>query len=518
PSAVFRSVQHLKSLTLAHNRLPELTPRIFFGLSHLEHLDLSYNPLGNLLPERFTDVPDIKTLSCSGCGIMIISTSLLEKLPKLHYLDLRDNRLTQVPHLISILSDLVVLRLDGNHISFIERNILSESSLRKLYLSHNRIIRVEEEAFANTSLSHLDLSYNRLPHLEPGALDDVLEQLVDLRLSGNSLYVEELRSLLPKAKNLRHLGLGDMGLTLLPTDLLKHSKHLHHFNISANYLQIIPLKLISSAPHLRVLDLSSNSFRGMEEKLIDYLTNAKDLRVLRLEGNPWHCDQCHVGAMLRWLQAAPDQESGCSDSRVWTCLKCVGPQGFSGTSLSLLPKGDLPSCSFTTPVRPTWLGPTMSGAVMENPKRIAQSDQPRLPHGPLTLQEQEWSIERLVKEQLLLVVVVSCILILFLLMMVVFGIVAYNRHSAYYYTYENDPENKEKLVRLRGRVNNNSAQKATSKAEKKDATIATIDELTNIAGSQEILEAKPDAIPDALPDAVQDAIAELENEPRPGTE
>lgn len=504
PSTVFRSVQHLKSLTLAHNRLPDLAPRIFFGLSHLERLDLSYNPLGDLLPDRFTDVPDLRIMSCAGCGLMVISTTLLEKLPKLHYLDLKNNRLTQIPHHINIMKNLIYLHLDGNHISFVERNILSDSSLKKIFLSKNRIIRIEEGAFANTSLTHLDLSYNRLSHLEPGSLDDVLEQLVDFRISGNSLYIDELKSILPKAKNLRHLGLGDMGLSLLPTDLLKHSRHLHHLNISANYLQRIPLAILRSTPHLRVLDLSSNSFKGTDINFIQYLTESKYLRVLKLEGNPWHCDKCHVGEMLKWLQAAPDQESGCIDSRVWTCLKCVGPKGLSGTSLSLLPKGDLPQCTLSTPSRPTYVGPTLSGAVIENPKRVSHPDQPRLPHGPLTLQEQEWSWDKIFEEQLILVITVICIFTLVLLIIIIAAIVAYNRHSAYYYTNEDDPEKREKLVKLREAKSNFPSQKNNSKEEKKDATIATIDELTNIAGSTEILETKPDNIP------------ELETEPKPG--
>ncbi|XP_071516420.1 uncharacterized protein [Panulirus ornatus] len=487
PSAVFRHVRHLRTLTLAHNVVPELVPRIFFGLARLERLDLSHNPLGDLQPERFTDVPELRQLSCAGCHLSSISNILLETLPQLRDLDLRNNRLTQVPRGIAsnALPHLVTLRIDGNHLSFVERGAISGSPLTSLHISHNRISRLEVDAFANSSMRHLDISYNRLSHLEPSALEDTLHQLHDFQLSGNSLHVDQLLTILPKARQLRRLGLGDMGLTRLPPELLRHSRHLHHLNISANYLTSFSTEVLYNAPHLRSLDLSLNNFRGLDDAFFESVTTAPELRTLRLEGNPWHCDQCHVGPLLRWLQDAPDQESGCSEPRVWTCLQCVGPRGVSGLALALLPPGDLPPCPYTTPaavaVMPTWIEPSLD----------VMTDEPELPRGQLTRQEDAdvgWSLEKMMKEELYLVIVAGCVLVLLLLALIIVGIVVYNRHSAFYYTYEDDPEKKEKLMKFKDSKNNNSpANKAPAK-DKLDVTIATIDEMTDIAGSQGVLE------------------------------
>nr|XP_045593291.1 leucine-rich repeat-containing protein 15-like [Procambarus clarkii] len=486
PSAVFRYVRHLRTLTIANNIVPELVPRIFFGLARLERLDLSHNPLGDLQPERFTDVPELRQLSCAGCHLSSISNSLLQTLPQLRDLDLRNNRLTQVPLGIAsnALPHLVTLRLDGNHLSFVERGAIAGSPLTSLHLAHNRISRLEINAFANSSIKHLDLSYNRLSHLESSALDDTLHQLHDIQLSGNSLHVDQLLTVLPKARQLRRLGLGDMGLTRLPPELLRHSRHLHHLNVSANYLTTFSTDVLYNAPHLRSLDLSLNSFRGLDDAFFESVTSATELRTLRLEGNPWQCDQCHAGPLLRWLQDAPDQESGCDEPRVWTCIKCIGPRGVSGLVLALLPPGDLPACPFTTPAAvpawPTWVEPSLD----------VMTDEPELPRGQLTRQEDidiGWSVKKMMKEEIYLVIVAGCVLVLLLLALIVVGIVLYNRHSAFYYTYEGDPAKKQKLMRFRESKNNNGTPKTPAKSQL-DATIATIDEMTDIAGSQEVLE------------------------------
>ena len=494
PSAVFRHVRHLRSLSLAHNLVPELVSRIFFGLTRLERLDLSHNPLGDLQPERFTDVPEVRQLFCAGCHLTSISTTFLQTLPLLHELDLRDNRLTQVPLGVasSVLLHLVTLRLDGNHISFVERGAISGSPLTTLSLAHNRINRMEPDAFTNSSLKHLDLSYNRLSQLEPSALHDTLHKVHDIQLSGNSLQVEQLLTVLPKARQLRRLGLGDMGLTSLPPDLLRHSRHLHHLNLSANYLTSFSTEVLHNAKHLRSLDLSLNNFRGIDSAFFDTVTRAVELRILRLEGNPWQCDQCHAGPLLRWLQDAPDQESGCAEPRVWTCLKCIGPQGVAGLTLALLPLGDLPVCPFTTPaavaIMPTWVEPSLS----------VMTEQPAFPRSDLTRQadaEMDWGLNTIEREEMYLVVVGGVVLVLLLLVLVVIGIVVYHKHSASYYTNETDPENKEKL--MKGKSSNNNTKKPTK--TQLDATIATIDEVTDIAGSQEVLEDDLTAAPNHAP-------------------
>ncbi|KAK7067656.1 hypothetical protein SK128_019339 [Halocaridina rubra] len=484
PSAVFRHVRHLRSLNLSNNVVPDLVSRVFFGLARLQHLDLSFNPVGELPADRFSDVPDLKKLFCSGCGLMSISNTLLQTLPELRELDLSNNRLTEIPPgiALSFLPHLVYLNLNGNHITFVERGSISGSLITHLRLAHNRISRLEGYSLSNSSLKHLDLAYNRLAHIELQALDEILPELHEINLSGNSLHEDELLSILPKAHQLRHLGLGDMGLTRLPPGLLYHSRHLHHLNLSANYLTSLPKEVLYNAQHLYSLDLSHNAFRGLDKSLTAAFTAQSGLRILRLEENPWQCDTCHILPLLQWLQDAPDQESGCSEPRVWTCLKCAGPKGVKGLELAMLPKGDLPACPYTTPppelIWTTWIEPGFND----------MTEEPELPRGQLTRLEDAdlgWTIEKLITEELYLVIVAGCALVLLLLAVIIIAVVLYNKNSAFYYTYEGHSKKKEK-IRISDKLKNCNGPSVDSPMKSKpDATIDAINELTDIVDSRD---------------------------------
>lgn len=55
-SGTFHHLPELRSLTLSHNRIRYLPPRLFLKLGKLTALDLSYNYLEHLDPEVFKDI------------------------------------------------------------------------------------------------------------------------------------------------------------------------------------------------------------------------------------------------------------------------------------------------------------------------------------------------------------------------------------------------------------------------------------------------------------------------------
>ncbi|XP_064116776.1 chondroadherin-like protein [Macrobrachium nipponense] len=488
PSAVFRYVRSLHYLNLAHNRIPDVVPRMMFGLSLLKVLDLSHNPLGHLPADRFTDVPNLRELSCSSCGLQAISAELLQAVPHLQVLDLRDNRLMDVPP-ITLSLQLKSLLLDGNHIAAISSNALSAPSLETLTITQNRLASIKSRAMQNSSISHLDVRYNRLTKLRPESLSDALGKLRNLRLSGNPLRIEQLVQMIPRARQLRHLEMGELGLASLPGELLRQSRHLKTLNVSGNYLSDFPASSLFATPHLSILDLSHNNFRGLEQDLVTAFKTMASLDKVWLQNNPWQCQRCHIAPMLDWLRDPtsshhPHADAICRDMPDSPrCLKCTGPPDLAGHALQLLEKANVPDCGISQPVWPAWLGG-------------AQSDDPRSPrdhHAAESIEELP-SLEVFFGDHMALIIGVGCGLVLALLLVVVAALVLARRHSALYYT--NETEDKASSEKLMSRNNNDNSPQGprggtprsfprapTPYTTRHGPAIATIDEVDSIAGS-----------------------------------
>lgn len=451
PSAVFRNLKLLQILDLSYNRIPELASRVFLGLSVLDVLDLSYNPLGELHHNRFSDLPSLTVFKCNGCGLLTVSESLMKELRNLQTLELSNNRLISIPPL-TMAHKLSSLKLNGNLVPKIQAKDLQYPPLQAFSISHNRISVVEDRSFENKSIMSLDLSYNRLASLEPKILFPIITSMKDINFSGNSLHIDQLIEILPKARQLRQLGLGDLGLTRIPSDLLRRSRHLRTLNISSNYLSKFPHELLYSTPHLQSLDLSANSFRGLNQHVIAAFNAMSSLSSVRLERNPWQCQKCHITHLLHWLQTSPKQPhaiSSCRNSHSsLLCLKCIGPEQLAGEVMVLLKVETLNECTAAAHTFwPEW---------NDREREIIMGDDPRSSINKRNGVENSQSfkiVANFFKDHLALLVGIVCGLVLAIMLVVITAVVCSRRQSAYYYTCEDDMEKSEKLV---GRNNNDS--------------------------------------------------------------
>ena len=475
PSAVFRYVFRLRHLNLAHNHLPELVARVFYGLENLRTVDLSHNPLGILPHDRFKDVTSLRELRCAACGLQILSEKLFNVLPELTLLDIRRNRLTVVP-VLTAARKLSTLHLDGNHVTSLTSGGLAGPPLATLTLSHNRLVSLEPHALANSSLNHLDLAYNRLTRLRSDALHDGLSRMRRLRLSGNPLRLENLNQVVPRTRQMRHLELAALGLTTLPPNLLRHARHLKTLNVSSNLLSKFPASALFATPHLTVLDLSFNDFRGLPQALVTAFTTMSSLERVWLQGNPWRCEQCHLGPMLAWLQDAaaskhPHAEAVCRNHPTSPrCLRCAGPPQLVDRVVQLLDPAHLPPCSVQDVTWPGW---------QENSPRPTRDQQ-------ATLSEEPVQVLDLFGDHLALIVGVGVGLVLALLLVLAAALLLARRHSALYYT--NEPADQDSSQKLMSRNNNDNSppgpRAATPRSPRASPpAIATIEEVDSIAGS-----------------------------------
>lgn len=347
PSAPFRLLRSLRTLSLAHNRLRSLVPRSFYLLPQLEALDLGGNPLKDIDPEYMKDVKPLRKLILAGCQLTRLHSLIYQQLPNLEVLDLRRNRFKFFsPEEFRYLKRLRVLRLDGNRLTVVVDKTFDGHRLDHLGLSGNGMGRMTPCSFCNSSVQRLDLSNNSLTGLRAEVLTPLAPRLTRLNLGYNPVRSETVSDLLGPLYRLEAVDLAGIGLTHLAEDTFSGNGHLRHLDLSHNRLSNISEKLLEPVKSLQHLDLSSNNLGWLYPRLLERLSNATNLTVLGLDGNPWLCQRCHILPLLTWNSSL----NRCGFGR--ECPRCARPPGLAGRILQTLQTEELQPCtvSLTQPI------------------------------------------------------------------------------------------------------------------------------------------------------------------------
>lgn len=122
--------------------------------------------------------------------------------------------------------------------------------------------------------------------------------------------------------------------------------------------------MIRSLPSLRELDLSYNKLSSLTDLSLSALSALQSLRRIYLHGNPWYCDACVIGPMLKWLDISPASrhiKDGCrglktnagnltadyiDDDGAQPCPICQDPPAVAGVELPRLDHVNLPTCNY----------------------------------------------------------------------------------------------------------------------------------------------------------------------------
>ncbi|PIA28367.1 hypothetical protein AQUCO_07100033v1 [Aquilegia coerulea] len=265
-----------------------LNASLFLPFEELQYLDLSDN--------RLTDLEGLDRLS---------------KLKKLHFLDLEGNHFNNsiLPSL-GTLTSLKTLNLSGTdickgsltqgNISLLAKLVIvdwkSSSKLKVLYLGYNNFSRgIPPSIFTLNSLQALSLvgSYLNGP-ISYGLCE--LKNLRDLDLSKN-----EFEGILPPCfNNLTSLKAVDLrgNQVYIPSSLISNLKSLEFIALSGNQFDgglpfTSPLKSLSS--QLKFLDMSNCNLNMSTTDLLKFLHNQYDLRYLDISHNNLH------GSFPNWL-------------------------------------------------------------------------------------------------------------------------------------------------------------------------------------------------------------------------
>lgn len=249
----------------------------------------------------------------------------------------------------SRLPRLHTLELFGNQISSIVDFTFRSAQLTRLSLGSNRIVRIDRYAFDNSTIQYLDLSHNKFESLDKLTFAELRthDTLRHLDLSRNpKLRISPLIVILGENPQLEGLSLAYNDLEDLPLDLFELQGNLRYLNLSGNRLSELYLHQLSHLLNLQVLDLSHNRMKGLDNDIIYHLDRVPTFQELRLEGNPWHCDLCHIVPLLKWVQRTHFYKDGCAfASSGPACLRCTAPHSLQGRSLLSLEEQTLEWCS-----------------------------------------------------------------------------------------------------------------------------------------------------------------------------
>ncbi|XP_060907667.1 toll-like receptor 5 [Labrus mixtus] len=291
--------EHLTMLNLSHNLLGEIYSHTFSSLTNMRVLDLSHNHIGALGYDSFGGLPDLKKLLLTGNSLR--NLGFPASLPRLDLLLLNDNKLepSSVSSITRFASNIIYLDVQDNRLTDLGDVFTFLTELRRLKLLYSGGNRIRFCTLGRVSASRLSNATN-------------------LDLHGSSL-----RSIWSQGRCL---------------NLFDNLQHVLGLNLSFNALQSLPQGVFKGLTSMVELDLSSNSLTYLRSDvfpeslkilhLTDNFITSPDpdafrfLRCLNLEGNRFHCDQ-NLKNFLTWLSAtnitfiSPVQE-----------LRCEFPSGF----------------------------------------------------------------------------------------------------------------------------------------------------------------------------------------------
>ncbi|TMS36256.1 hypothetical protein L596_003465 [Steinernema carpocapsae] len=182
-----------------------------------------------------------------------------------------------------------VVSCQGQNLTSIPGNIPFDT--QKLELHENRISTIRREDLLNLrQLKILQLTDNEILSIEDFAFDD-LESLEKLKLNRNKLR-QLPPDLLRNCPRLHRIDLSENHLTAITDEQLQGPKSVRSLQLEKNQLTCMDSHTISHWTEMEILSLHGNSLNTLNE--LDFMPN---LRILRLNDNPWICD-----CRLKWMK------------------------------------------------------------------------------------------------------------------------------------------------------------------------------------------------------------------------
>lgn len=161
----FYKMSHIEEISLAKNNIETIADATFHKLHKIERITLSHNKLTHIKPAWFVHCPNLYEIDLCFNHIKVIQSYAFSFLvaKKPHVIQLSYNKITQIEPEAFPSEEIGMLKLNGNHLIYVNRNIFPNIKKGgKLILTNNRI-ECNEEVEGTFNAHFTEVSYDDNP-------------------------------------------------------------------------------------------------------------------------------------------------------------------------------------------------------------------------------------------------------------------------------------------------------------------------------------------------------------------
>ena len=318
------------TLDASHNKLKSILATTMDGFRQAKVLQFQFNSISGIQPNAFSNMTDLRDIDLSNNKLVLIQ---MDTFAGLNLIQLKLDNNPQLRSLASgAFSRSAINELYLNNCSIIELGISTfvdiKSSLKVFQLNDNqKLLALPRKMLADFHLAEMQMVRTalagpsfmeglgvRILDLSESRIEDTFWEVFDMMSDVSELYLNSAGLttfyLNSTTKALNALHAMNNKIETLNWDQFKFAPNLQTLILKGNLMTNIPDSIVDYVPSLALLDIGHNKISNLPASIFQFsnikflffennlLTSLDDhlesffngLRILRLEGNPFHCN------------------------------------------------------------------------------------------------------------------------------------------------------------------------------------------------------------------------------------